>query len=200
MSIDVRALSETLSAMPLPQLQQYAALHKNDPYIVTLALSIANQKKQMKAGQTGQAGAVPQPKVVDQQIADMAAVDPMGNVTGAQALPEDVGIGRLPAQNLRRMAGGGIASLGHYSDGGQMLKGPGDGMSDSIPATIAGKQPARLANDEFVVPADVVSHLGNGSSDAGAKQLYKMMDKVRQARTGKKAQGKQIDPSKYLPT
>ena len=101
---------------------------------------------------------------------------------------------------VERMAGGGIASLGNYSDGGQMLKGPGDGMSDSIPATIAGKQPARLANDEFVVPADVVSHLGNGSSDAGAKQLYKMMDKVRQARTGKKAQGKQIDPSKYLPT
>jgi hypothetical protein len=101
---------------------------------------------------------------------------------------------------VERMAGGGIASLGNYSDGGQMLKGPGDGMSDSIPATIAGKQPARLANDEFVVPADVVSHLGNGSSDAGAKQLYKMMDKVRQARTGKKAQGKKIDPSKYLPT
>ena len=101
---------------------------------------------------------------------------------------------------VERMAGGGIASLGNYSDGGQMLKGPGDGMSDSIPATIAGKQPARLANDEFVVPADVVSHLGNGSSDAGAKQLYKMMYKVRQARTGKKAQGKQIDPSKYLPT
>jgi hypothetical protein len=81
-----------------------------------------------------------------------------------------------------------------------MLKGPGDGMSDSIPATINNKQPARLANDEFVVPADVVSHLGNGSSDAGAKQLYKMMDKVRQARTGTKRQGRQINPSKYLPT
>jgi hypothetical protein len=100
---------------------------------------------------------------------------------------------------VERMADGGIASLGHYSDGGQMLKGPGDGMSDSIPATIAGKQPARLANDEFVVPADVVSHLGNGSSDAGAKQLYKMMDRVRQARTGNKKQGKQIDPNKLMP-
>jgi hypothetical protein len=80
-----------------------------------------------------------------------------------------------------------------------MLKGPGDGMSDDIPATIAGKQPAALANEEFVVPADVVSHLGNGSSEAGAKQLYKMMDRVRQARTGKKAQGKQINPSKIMP-
>ena len=100
------------------------------------------------------------------------------------------------------MAGGGLADLGGYADyagGGRMLKGPGDGMSDSIPAVIAGKQPARLANDEFVVPADVVSHLGNGSSDAGAKQLYKMMDKVRAARTGKKSQAKQINPDKYVP-
>ena len=82
---------------------------------------------------------------------------------------------------------------------GGMLKGPGDGMSDSIPGTIGGVRPARLADGEFVVPADVVSHLGNGSTDAGAKQLYAMMDKVRQARTGKKAQGKQINPNKYMP-
>jgi hypothetical protein len=94
---------------------------------------------------------------------------------------------------------GGIASLGGYSDGGRMLKGPGDGMSDSIPARIGAKQPARLADGEFVVPADVVSHLGNGSTDAGAKQLYAMMNKVRQARTGNSKQGKQIQPRKYLP-
>jgi hypothetical protein len=100
---------------------------------------------------------------------------------------------------VERMASGGISSLGRYSDGGQMLKGPGDGMSDSIPATIANKQPARLANDEFVVPADVVSHLGNGSSDAGAKQLYSMMNRVRKARTGTTKQGKQINPTKYIP-
>jgi hypothetical protein len=96
-------------------------------------------------------------------------------------------------------AKGGIADLGGYSDGGQMLKGPGDGMSDSIPANIANKQPARLANEEFVIPADVVSHLGNGSSDAGAKQLYSMMDRVRKARTGTKKQGRQISPNKYMP-
>jgi hypothetical protein len=80
-----------------------------------------------------------------------------------------------------------------------MLKGPGDGMSDNIPATIGNKQPARLADGEFVVPADVVSHLGNGSTDAGAKQLYAMMDKIRAARTGTKKQGKQINPRKYMP-
>jgi hypothetical protein len=82
---------------------------------------------------------------------------------------------------------------------GGYLNGDGDGMSDSIPATIEGKQPARLADGEFVVPADVVSHLGNGSSKAGSKRLYAMLDKVRHARTGNKKQGKQINPAKYMP-
>ena len=90
-------------------------------------------------------------------------------------------------------------SIGGYSDGGRMLKGPGDGMSDSIPAVIGRKQPARLADGEFVVPADVVSHLGNGSTDAGAKKLYSMMDKVRKARTGKKKQAPAVKASKYMP-
>jgi hypothetical protein len=102
------------------------------------------------------------------------------------------GLGDLP-----EFAAGG--SLGGYSDGGRMLKGPGDGMSDSIPGVIANKQPARLADGEFVVPADVVSHLGNGSTDAGAKKLYSMMDKIRKARTGTKKQGKKINPNKFLP-
>ena len=66
-------------------------------------------------------------------------------------------------------------------------------------STIANKRPARLANEEFVVPADVVSGLGNGSSEAGAKQLYAMMDRVRQARTGTKKQGREINPAKYMP-
>jgi hypothetical protein len=95
-------------------------------------------------------------------------------------------------------AGGGIG----MAKGGttpRFLSGGGDGMSDDIPAVIAGKQPARLADGEFVIPADVVSHLGNGSSKAGAKQLYSMMDKVRTARTGNKKQGKQINPAKYMP-
>lgn len=93
------------------------------------------------------------------------------------------------------------STLGGYAAGGnpRLLKGPGDGMSDNIPATIAGKQPARLADGEFVIPADVVSHLGNGSTDAGAKKLHHMMDSVRKARTGRKAQGKQINPNKFMP-
>lgn len=92
-------------------------------------------------------------------------------------------------------------NLGGYASGGnpRLLRGPGDGMSDNIPATIEDTQPARLADGEFVVPADVVSGLGNGSTEAGAKHLHKMMDKVRVARTGKKSQGKQINPSKYMP-
>jgi hypothetical protein len=102
---------------------------------------------------------------------------------------------------IEQAAAGGTMryNLGGYSDGGRMLKGPGDGMSDSIPATIAGKQPARLADGEFVVPADVVSHLGNGSTDAGAKKLYGMMAKIRKARTGKKKQAPAVKANKYMP-
>ena len=105
---------------------------------------------------------------------------------------------RFAAQGgLMSLAHGG--ALGGYSDGGRLLKGPGDGMSDNIPASISNKQPARLADGEFVIPADVVSHLGNGSTDAGAKVLYKMMDQVRRARTGNPKQGKQIKPQKFIP-
>jgi hypothetical protein len=99
----------------------------------------------------------------------------------------------------------GLAELGAlpYAAGGmaagRYLSGGGDGMSDSIPATINNKQPARLADGEFVVPADVVSHLGNGSSNAGAKKLYGMMDKIRTARTGKKKQAPAVKTNKYLP-
>lgn len=102
--------------------------------------------------------------------------------------------------DIEEAASGGIMhGLGGYSDGGRLLKGPGDGMSDSIPAQIGKKQPARLADGEFVVPADVVSHLGNGSTDAGAKKLYSMMDKIRSARTGKKKQAPQVNTNKFLP-
>jgi len=99
--------------------------------------------------------------------------------------------------------GGGIGSLGSYSDGGRLLKGPGDGVSDSIPATIGRKQqPARLADGEFVVPARIVSELGNGSTDAGAKKLYAMMDRVQRARgktTGKNKVAANSRADKYLP-
>jgi hypothetical protein len=121
------------------------------------------------------------------------------------------------SQNYTKLAGGGFMgqNIGggnygspqyEYASGGltalrqgKFLSGGGDGMSDSIPATINGNQPARLADGEFVVPADVVSHIGNGSSKAGAKKLYGMMDKVRKARTGKKSQAPEINPRKYMP-
>jgi len=113
------------------------------------------------------------------------------------------GLANIPLEQnpVLMYAYGGLSDLGGYTHaaGGRMLKGPGDGMSDSIPASIAGKQPARLATDEFVIPADVVSHLGNGSSDAGAKVLYDMMARVRKARTGKAMQGKKINPQKLMP-
>jgi hypothetical protein len=82
---------------------------------------------------------------------------------------------------------------------GRYLRGASDGMADQLRTSIDGKQPAALSHGEFVVPADVVSHLGNGNSDAGAKKLYQMMDRVRQARTGTKKQGKQINPNKFMP-
>jgi hypothetical protein len=98
---------------------------------------------------------------------------------------------------------GGLGTLGGYSDGGRLLKGPGDGVSDSIPATIGAKQqPARLADGEFVVPARIVSELGNGSTEAGAKKLYAMMDRVQKARgktTGKNKVAANSRADKYLP-
>jgi hypothetical protein len=101
-----------------------------------------------------------------------------------------------PNQNYA--AGGGIYDLGGYSDGGRLLKGPGDGVSDDIPAQIGDKQPARLADGEFVVPARIVSELGNGSTDAGAKRLYAMMERVQSGR--KKSVGKDkvaVDSKSY---
>jgi len=118
------------------------------------------------------------------------------------ALPTGIKAGAL-SMPTRQGANGGImqANLGGYASGGnpRLLKGPGDGMSDNIPATIGGKQPARLADGEFVVPADVVSHLGNGSTEAGAKKLHQMMDKIRMDRTGKKKQAPAVKAGKYIP-
>jgi len=115
-----------------------------------------------------------------------------GGVTRRMALG---GLGALAA-------GGSTYNLGDYSDGGRLLKGPGDGVSDSIPATIGDKQPARLADGEFVIPARIVSELGNGSTDAGARKLYAMMDRVQRARgktTGKGKVAKDTSADKYLP-
>jgi hypothetical protein len=107
---------------------------------------------------------------------------------------------------VKRAAGGGISdaqyNLGSYSDGGRLLRGPGDGVSDSIPAVIGKKQPARLADGEFVVPARIVSELGNGSTEAGARKLYAMMDRIQKTRgktVGKGKVAKNSRADKYLP-
>lgn len=92
-------------------------------------------------------------------------------------------------------AGGGLMALAK----GRYLNGDTDGMADKISTTIDNKQPAALSHGEFVIPADVVSHLGNGNSEAGAKRLYEMMDRIRKARTGTVKQGRQINPNKHLP-
>jgi hypothetical protein len=131
---------------------------------------------------------------------------PSGDGTGGEArgglMPD--GRYRLANGGMPNYAiGGGLGSLGSYSDGGRLLKGPGDGVSDSIPATIGrNRQPARLADGEFVIPARIVSELGNGSTDAGAKKLYAMMDRVQRARgktTGKNKVAANSRSDKYLP-
>ena len=128
-------------------------------------------------------------------IAAKPKTPPMKLAMGQGLRPEDA-IMQGPAQNYDRLIDGSYRK--RYAQGGY-LKGPGDGMSDDIPATINGDEPAALADGEFVVPADVVSHLGNGSSEAGSKQLYAMMDRIRKARTGRESQGKEIKPGKYMP-
>jgi hypothetical protein len=106
-------------------------------------------------------------------------------------------------EHLMRYSGGGISNLGGYSDGGQLLRGPGDGVSDSIPAQIGQHQPARLAEGEFVVPARIVSELGNGSTNAGAKQLYAMIDRIQAGRHrtmgAKHSYANDTNAARYLP-
>ena len=128
-----------------------------------------------------------------------AAKKRMSKINKAANMPKNYAAQMPQVRGLGEIAVAQGGSIGGYSDGGRMLKGPGDGMSDSIPATIGKRQPARLADGEFVVPADVVSHLGNGSTDAGARKLYSMMDKVRTARTGKKKQAPAVKTDKFMP-
>lgn len=115
----------------------------------------------------------------------------------AAAPVAEQGVAQLPQiPEATGMAQGGIAA---FAKGGRYLSGTTDGMADKIDTTIDDTQAAKLSHGEFVIPADVVSHLGNGNSDAGAKKLYEMMSRVRKARTGNEKQGKQIDPNKFVP-
>jgi hypothetical protein len=118
-----------------------------------------------------------------------------------QALRDDIQSAGAAEGGLLELARGGRTPVRRQSRRlpPRYLRGETDGMEDKIPSNIDGVQPAKLSHGEFVIPADVVSHLGNGNSDAGAKVLYKMMDRVRHARTGNKKQGKRINPEKFTP-
>jgi hypothetical protein len=145
-------------------------------------------KALMAAGLGGLLGYMGRPK----------GFNPKGMQGGSLGLTQSQVHGALKGVPVKRAEGGEIDG---YAGGGGLhyLKSAEDGMADKIPATIDNKQPAKLSGGEFVIPADVVSHLGNGNSEAGAKQLYAMMDRIRHARTGNKKQGKQINPAKFTP-
>ena len=137
---------------------------------------------------------------------DLASgLQPMGALGALDFTPAAKRQEMLEAQAKQQIAqeakSGGLmdSHLGDYSDGGRLLKGPGDGVSDSIPATIGGKQAARLAEGEFVIPARIVSELGNGSTDAGAKRLYAMMDRVKAKRRKAKDIAADTKAYKLLP-
>ena len=144
----------------------------------------------------------------NQQGGGGGGMDPNLDPAGAQADDKGMNPGAIsalaagfaqqqmnPPTKAQTLGLSSLAGGGYLETGGEV----GDGMSDEIEATIEGEQEARLSDGEFVIPADVVSHLGNGSSDAGAKRLYEMMDKIRMARTGTKKQGKEINPERYMP-
>jgi len=141
----------------------------------------------------------------DKAVADAAnnQLDSSSTGGGDGGPAKEGGLQTSYAMGGMSYAMGGLGTLGGFSDGGRLLKGPGDGVSDSIPATIGRKQqPARLADGEFVVPARIVSELGNGSTDAGARKLYAMMDRVQRARgktTGKNKVAANSRADKYLP-
>jgi len=180
---------------------------------VQQALNLKAQNAANMARQSSQYGAPPQP----QPQMPMPVMGAAPSQVGAMMPPpQQGGLANFSPQykyggGIATLAGGGAASpynrrYNGYAAGGRpngqgyYLGGATDGMADKVPATIDGMQEARLSDGEFVIPADVVSHLGNGNSNAGANTLYGMMDKVRQARTGNKEQGKEINPNKFIPS
>lgn len=148
-----------------------------------------NNDNQNNDGPSGTASDLP----LDNQARNQAYINRVFGTLGT-------GVGNSPeredyTEGFPSLAGGGLASLNR----GYYLGGPTDGMADLVPATIDGTQPAALSDGEFVIPADVVSHLGNGNSEAGAQQLYSMMDRIRRERTGTTRQGPKINPIRMMP-
>lgn len=156
-------------------------------------------------GPRGFTGTIPTRELVRERVP--YAADPLRRpgssarqyfTTARYVAPAEAAAAREAAKAEARGIAG-LAAGGMPAAQGRYLGGPTDGMADKLPANIDGKQEARLSHGEFVIPADVVSHLGNGNSDAGAQRLYDMMDRIRKARTGNSKQGKQINPDKYMP-
>jgi hypothetical protein len=133
----------------------------------------------------------------DKQIVERA----MAAVAGEDPQPElalGVFVSRFGEKALRALVSEVRRRQGAGEPQGQ-VQGAGDGMDDLIPASIEGQQDVLLSDGEFVIPADVVSGLGNGSTDAGARQLEQMNARVREMRTGGRTQASQIDPEQALP-
>jgi hypothetical protein len=184
--------TETPALQMFKQMQAQRAAQPQAPQID--AVSQFNQYAQQTVGAPNQMQAPTAPPPSTTSLASSGyAYDPIkqqyGQIQGT-------------LKDEKEMASGGISHLGDYSDGGRLLRGPGDGVSDSIPAMIGKRQPARLADGEFVVPARIVSELGNGSTEAGARKLYAMMDRIQKARgktVGKGKVAKNSRSEKYLP-
>jgi hypothetical protein len=194
---DVYSATQRFLDMYDPQSRYQAPTEKGDPGIFRDTSAATRNKSAFDAAMTRQAALEKQSNV------DTGAKLPRANRSAGQLNMKPQGKKAEKDEEYEYAASGGImgANLGGYAAGGnpRLLKGPGDGMSDNIPAIIGRRQPARLADGEFVVPADVVSHLGNGSTDAGAKKLHGMMDNVRKARTGKKKQAPAVKTSRFIP-
>jgi hypothetical protein len=194
---DVYGATQRFLDMYDPQSRYQAPTEKGDPGIFRDTSASTRNKSALDAAMTRQAA------LEKQNYVDTDAKLPRASRSMGQLNMKPQGKKAEKNDEYEYAASGGImgANLGGYAAGGnpRLLKGPGDGMSDNIPAIIGRRQPARLADGEFVVPADVVSHLGNGSTDAGAKKLHNMMDNVRKARTGKKKQAPAVKTNKFIP-
>lgn len=171
---------------------------------IEAADSVGGDSGGVGGGGSGSSGTGPGDAGAATDGAGDAGASATGGGSAAGADGDSSGPGDLATGGLLALARGGVSqfNLGDYSDGGRLLRGPGDGVSDSIPATIGKKRPARLADGEFVIPARIVSELGNGSTEAGARKLYAMMDRVQKARrntTGKNKVAKDTRAAKYLP-
>jgi hypothetical protein len=194
---DVYGATQRFLDMYDPQSRYQAPTEKGDPGIFRDTSASTRNKSAFDAAMTRQTA------LEKQNYVDTGAKLPRASRSAGQLNMKPQGKKAEKDDEYEYAASGGImgANLGGYAAGGnpRLLKGPGDGMSDNIPAVIGRRQPARLADGEFVVPADVVSHLGNGSTEAGAKKLHGMMDNVRKARTGKKKQAPAVKANRFIP-